>query len=337
MKLPCAAVCALIVTLARLAAAADEHDASTILLVVDASDVALRTRVAAELGSLGFSVEDGEPADAGSSLALRARVAGAVAAVEIRALENDTFHITVVDRVTGKTVGRELSGQPNDERTTRELLALQTSELLRASLMEVEAPHPPRGEVPPSDVVHEVAATTRPVRSAAPVLAARTGVLLSPGLSAAPLLEVASGLRFPPRWSATLTLATELAPSTRQEAEGELRVIARWLDLGGSFSLLPNQSRITLALDAGFTLVVLSASGDAQASGVVGEETFTWVPAVHSGIESATRIASNLWWTLRPAVGVALIEPAVRVADRDAVVWGRPWVQCSTGLMLELP
>jgi hypothetical protein len=123
-----------------------EPGAGTILLVVDERADALATRVAAELSALGFEVSSQTRQPSAPELASEARRAGAFAAIGIGPTADGTVEITVLDRVTGKTLRREVLGRSLTDPTTRELVALRASELLRASLMEIEAPHPPRGD-----------------------------------------------------------------------------------------------------------------------------------------------------------------------------------------------
>jgi hypothetical protein len=85
---------------------ADAPPAGTILLVVDERAGALATRVAAELEALGFSVRSQTREPRPAELATEARRAGAFAAIGIGPTAQGTVEITVLDRVTGKTVRR---------------------------------------------------------------------------------------------------------------------------------------------------------------------------------------------------------------------------------------
>jgi hypothetical protein len=310
------------------------------LLVVDERAVALATRVAAELETLGFSVEAQTREPNPAELALAARHASAFAAIGIGPTAEGNVEITVLDRVTGKTVRRELLGRSLSDPTTRELVALRASELLRASLMEIEAPHPPRGEVPPPPAATRVASAPETLRR--PERRLRLGVeggaLVAPGLSAAPLLQGTFGARLLHALEVGVTLGSQLGPGERDAGVGRIESTARWLSVGPKLLLLPRreQSRVALGIDVTFTLLGLTASGFATDASYRGASQFVWSPAVTLGIDSKIRIHKQLWWALRPALGIATRTLSLQADDRELKLWGRPWLWCATGLEVEL-
>ena len=310
------------------------------MLVVDPRAVALATRVAAELSALGFSVLSRSHEPRPSELPGEARRAGAFAAISIGPTAQGNVEITVLDRVTGKSVRRELLGRSLEDPTTRELVALRASELLRASLMEIEAPHPPRGELPVTADVSEVARAPETIRRPErPLrLGAESGILLAPGLSAAPLLQASFGLRVHERLELGLGLGSQLTAAERVEAVGRVQVLARWLSVGPKLLLLPRRegSRVALGIDAGLSLVALSASGFARDASHRGQSRFVWAPAATFGIDSKIRLHKQLWWALHPALGFTTGQLVLRADGQDLRLWGRPWLQCSTGLEVEL-
>jgi hypothetical protein len=321
-------------------ARADAPASGRILLVVDERAVALATRVTAELTSLGFSVEAQTREPNPAELALAARQASAFAAIGIGPTAAGDVEITVLDRVTGKTVRRELLGRSLEDPTMRELVALRASELLRASLMEIEAPHPPRGDMPPTPAVKRVASAPetlrRPVRNLR--LGVEGGALVAPGLSAAPLLQATFGASLMPALELSVTLGSQLTPSEHDAGVGRVESTARWLSVGPKLLLLPRreQARVALGVDANFTLLGLSASGFATDSSYRGASHFVWSPAVTLGIDSKIRIHKQLWWALRPAVGFATRTLSLQAEGRELRLWGRPWLWCATGLEVEL-
>jgi hypothetical protein len=321
-------------------ARADAPPAGTILLVVDERAGALATRVAAELEALGFTVQAQTHEPRPAELATEARRAGAFAAIGIGPTAAGTVEITVLDRVTGKTLRREVLGRSLTDPTTRELVALRASELLRASLMEIEAPHPPRGELPPSPVVKRVARAPETIRRPERRwrLGAESGVLVAPGLSAAPLLQATVGVRTWERLELGATLGGQLTASGRVFDEGRLEATARWLSFGPKLLLLPRreENQVTLGLEAQLTLLALSASGFAADATHRGQSRFVWTSAGTLAIDSKIRLHKQLWWALKPALGFAFSELALRADGQDVRIWGRPWLQCSTGLEVEL-
>ncbi len=312
----------------------------TILLVVDERAGALATRVAAELEALGFSVQSRTHEPRPAELAADARRAGAFAAIGIGPTAEGSVEITVLDRVTGKTLRRELLGRSLTDPTTRELVALRASELLRASLMEIEAPHPTRGDLPATPVVAKVAVAPETIRRPERRLrlGAESGVLVAPGLSATPLLQATVGARLFERLELGATLGSQLTAGGRASDAGRIEAVARWFGLGPKLLLLPRRegSRVALGLQAQLTLLGLSASGFAVDATHRGQSHSVWTPAGTLGIDSKIRLHKQLWWALEPSLGFAFSELSLRADGQDVKVWGRPWLQCSTGLEVEL-
>ncbi|HEX2678129.1 MAG TPA: hypothetical protein VHM19_15850, partial [Polyangiales bacterium] len=242
-------------------ARAEAPATGTILLVVDERAVALATRVAAELQTLGFSVATQARPPNPSELTQAARDAGAFAAIGIGPTASGSVEITVLDRVTGKTLRRELLGQSLSDPTTRELVALRAAELLRASLMEIEAPHPPRGELPAPPSVRRVASAPETLRQPDRRfrLAVEGGALVTPGLSTAPLLQASFGVRVLPALELVATVGSQLTPSERELEVGRLEATSRWLGLGPRVALLPRteRTRVELGVSVGIGLLSL--------------------------------------------------------------------------------
>jgi hypothetical protein len=330
----------LLLLLVTRQAHADTPPSGTILLVVDERAVALATRVAAELEALGFSVQSQTREPKPAELAAEARRAGAFAAIGIGPTAEGSVEITVLDRVTGKTLRREILGRSLTDPTTRELVALRASELLRASLMEIEAPHPPRGDLPATPVVARVANAPETIRRPERRLrlGAETGVLVAPGLSAAPLLQAALGVRIWERLELGATLGGQLTASGRVFDVGRIEATARWLGLGPKLLLLPrtDSSHVALGIEAQLTLLALSASGFAVDASQRGQNRFVWSSAGTLGIDSKIRLHKQLWWALKPSLGFAFSELPLRADGQDVKIWGRPWLQCATGLEVEL-
>lgn len=312
----------------------------TILLVVDERAVALATRVAAELSALGFAVETQTREPNPPELAAEARRAGALAAIGVGPTREGNVEITVLDRVTGKTLRRELLGRSLTDPTTRELVALRASELLRASLMEIEAPHPPRGDLPPTPVAIRVARAPETFRHPDRLwrLGVESGALVAPGLSAAPLLQASVGVRLLHALELTATLGSQLTPGQRYVGEGRLETTARWLNVGPKLLLLPRDedSDVALGVDVDFTLLALSASGFASDASYRGQSHFSWSAAGTLGIDSKIRLHRQVWWALRPAIGYATQRVSLRADAQEVKMWGRPWLSFATGLEVEL-
>jgi len=324
-----------------LTARAEHRENGTILLIVDTRARALATRVAAELEALGFFVLTRAQEPRAAQLSDEARSAGAMAAIWIGPTAEGSVEITLLDRVTGKIVRREVLGPSLEDPTMRELVALRASELLRASLMEIEAPHPPRGDVPASANVNKVvsSASTSRRQSRRLMLEVESGVLLVPGLSAAPLLQLSASTRATERLALGFGFGGQLTSSSRAAAHGRIEALARWLGAGAELLLLPPgaETRVALGIDVQALLVALSAQGTAADALDRGQSGLVWIPAARVGLAARVRLSQGLWWTLEPTVAVTAAKIALRVDGQELQAWGRPWLAWSSGLELELP
>jgi hypothetical protein len=151
-------------------------------------------------------------------------------------------------------------------------------------------------------------------------------------------LQAALGLRLLRHLELGATLGSQLTAGERSFDQGRIETTARWLGLGPKLLLIPRSDagKVTLGIDAELTLLALSASGFAADASYRGQSRFVWTPAATLGIDSKIRLHKQLWWVLRPALGFAFSELSLRADGRDVKVWGRPWLQCSTGLEVEL-
>ena len=129
------------------------------LVVLVASDPASQAarRLSKELQGIGIDVlvlkATPENSSGRESLERSARSVGAIAAVRLVASGGGT-EVWVADRITGKTVIRELMG-PTGADAEPDDVAVGAVELLRASLMELHSPNPPRGEAEAPQVVRD--------------------------------------------------------------------------------------------------------------------------------------------------------------------------------------
>jgi hypothetical protein len=141
-----------------LAPAPARAEEGKVLVLVAPSATGLALRIRAELEALGFSVELRPSTTAPveiDHLADEARSAGAVAAVQVQKASRQVG-LWLFDRVTGKAVRREVPG----DQSTDEVLAVKTTELLWASLIEIQRPGFVPAEVPPPTSARQLLAAT---------------------------------------------------------------------------------------------------------------------------------------------------------------------------------
>jgi hypothetical protein len=301
------------------------------VLLVDPGSQPLTARLREEIESLGLEVTVVSEADPAEPLELRARLADAVAAIRITQRGSGSVVMTILDRATGKTVSRHLPIATGSDPAARELVATRTAELLRASLMELEAPHPSRGD---AAVTPEVRALAAPVAaSRATTLAVAAGPALGSSQSLGVSLDiwVAVLLRTQGAFGATAGVVAPGTGSGLESAEGRVKASAWQYRIGGIFE----GPRLTRALaphfEAGATLVTLTTDGVASAPfrGVEQHSTL-WGPWVSAGLrcEFVPRLS------LLSAAEIVLLFPktVIRADSSEVATFGRPLLAAKTGL-----
>jgi len=134
-------------------ARASQAEPRTVVIMAETHTEAVSQRLRQEIEALGFQVEVQPETAPLRSLEAIAEEAGAMAVIRVKSLLAGGVEMTVLDRVTGKTVHRELARASESNPADRELVATRTVELFRASLMELSADHPTRGAVTASPPV----------------------------------------------------------------------------------------------------------------------------------------------------------------------------------------
>ena len=306
-------------------------------------------RLLAELGGLGFDVVVGQQTGAPSRgpLEARARAEGAFAAVRI-VPSQEGVEVWIVDRVTGKTVLRNISLDPHAD-SPEAIVAVRTAELLRASLLETTLSHPARGEVEPSPEVLELVPTPapapasprRPPSAVPPPPSAPSSdpadayVGLGASLAASPGGVPPSGHLFVGyrhhlgslfRVSALALLPT-FAP--RVEARGGAATFAVGLIGAGLEVGSPRDQRWQPWAGAGLgaTWARLDGSGAA-------ENAVSFAPYGRAGVG----FAAARGWVLHLSALGGMTEPypVVRQGPREVARWGRPFVVGTLGVDVAL-
>jgi hypothetical protein len=327
-------ICSSLVALAAAATrSAHAEDARSTVLLVDPGSAPLTHRLREEIEALGLDVTvvpDGHPRE---PLEARARRARAVGAIRITGSDSGSVDMTILDRATGKTVSRHLAVATPSDPASAELVATRTVELLRASLMELDAPHPPRGDAP---VTADVQALAEPgFRSKAGTFAVATGpaVVVSPRLGASFDVWVALSLHADSGVGAT---ARVLAPATGGEVqtpEGRVSTVAWQYRLGASYDGSAPSAGFAPRVEAGLALVTLATDGSTRAPfRSVRERSVTWGPWASLGLEIA--LARRLSVVAGADATFLLPKTVIRAAGREVAAFGRPLVGAAAGLEL---
>ncbi|WP_441292540.1 hypothetical protein ACSRUE_21020 [Sorangium sp. KYC3313] len=302
-------------------------------------------RIVAEIESLGFRAERLDPAAepaSRASLEASAREVGAIAA--IRAVPSERgVEIWIADRVTGKTVLREMAdggGTPDSDAA----LALRAVELLRASLLEAGLPAPPPGEVPATREIREKLRVRAPDTPPAPAqrpspalrLSLAPGALLSPGgFGAAVSIDV--GLSWLPSEHAGAIAFAAIPVSAHQveRSQGTAELSVLLAGGGARFQLAPRDSPWTASADLGFSAVLLWSTGVASkgfrssASAAVTASPFAGV-GLSFALTPTFRLRAD-------ALASVLVEGvSVRFVERETATWGKPFILSSAGIEIDL-
>jgi hypothetical protein len=318
-----------------------EEPASTVVVVVETGESALVQRLGQEIESMGLRVMWGGPElPPGRSLEAEARAAGAVAAIRVTRGGGGVVEMTILDRVTGKTVHRELTVSTPADPAAAELIATRTVELLRASLMELASPHPPRGEVP---VTAEVRALAPPPTKPAP--RERLGILSAaagPAVFYSPEWRAGGDLLLGVTWMTTSLFGVEgsvlvpLLPERFATQEGYAELAATLARVGGVVRWGARSSAVGGQSVAGIAVASLAFRGVARAP-YAGVHDHLWSCSPYLGSGLGWRIVSNFGARADVAVGIDASHTVVRFAGREVADWGRPWLAGSAALELSWP
>ena len=156
-----------------------------VLLVVDQADDPFAERIRAELVALGLDVVSLEPwrtGEAIESLDAAGRSEGASAAIRMLATRKGV-EVWMANQPTGRSLLRQLIVDESPTGPNLGLVALQTAELLRTSLLSIPDPGPGKAARSQPDAA---ASPSVPVVTAAPREPAKWGVLAAFGAMFSP-------------------------------------------------------------------------------------------------------------------------------------------------------
>lgn len=305
--------------------------AASRVLLIDPRSEPLTVRLREELESLGLEVvivAEGDPAE---PLELRARLADAVGAIRITQRGSGSVDMTILDRATGKTVSRHLPIATGTDPASSELVATRTVELLRASLMELEAPHPSRGDAAVTPEVRALAPPVAEPRATALGVAVGPTLVSSHGLGVSLDIWVAVALRTQSGFGVTASIVVPGTGHALESPEGQVNVFARQYRLGGVFEGPHLASGLILHFEAGATLVTLTTDGEASAPyrGVEQHSTL-WGPWVSAGLRY--ELVPRLSLLAAAELSLLFPETVIRSDGHEVATFGRPLIAAKAGL-----
>ena len=289
---------------------------------------AVATRIAAELGDLGFEVQSTTD-DPGEDLARVSRLRGAAAVIRA-APDAGALDLWIMNQASGRITQIRLPAEPSSDGAT----ALRAVEQVRASLLEVRRrrrPRPPDPPRPPSSPP-----PSPPSQHAKPHLGAieiAPALLVSPGgLSPAPAVILAA------RWmpagfvSAGALLLAPLTPS-RVSTPGGV-VALRPMLLGAGLRLSPGPIGLwSPSVEVGGAALWVHGSATA-ARGYRATSVDRAIGAAY--LRAGVALALSARFAVRADVlgGAALPEARVAVDGREVARWGEPFIAPSLGMEL---
>jgi len=160
-----------------------------------------------------------------------ARRHGAVAAFRVLVAEGKV-EVWLADRVTGKVLLREVLVQHGGSKSAESMVVARAVELLRVSLLELDTPHAPRGEVPPPPELESVVGYPE-TQSAYSVMLGASALIASEEVGVAPGVEGRFRWRPVERLALVAGVSVPALPVELEgHEEGSAQLTPRWFSLG---------------------------------------------------------------------------------------------------------
>jgi hypothetical protein len=309
------------------------------IAVVDRDGAPVARRIAAELSALGFrviSVADDAEQPSRMHLEEVARSSGAVAAVRV-APSSKGIEVWLVDRVTGKTVLREVLARDAATAGTDAVVAVRTVELLRASLLEIDLPHPSRGDVLPSAALRRAARLPPPAgadvrahsgqASDSVWFGAASGSSISPGgLGASPAFVLGAYWQPAGRLSAGIVSFLPVVPARLTSVEGTSDVYTTLLGAGVRVDLMDRGGTWVPDVGTGISMLMFHMDGTGKPPAYQGRSDMVVTAAPYAELGLSCRLLRDLSLRSEMRAAIAMPEPVIRFAGRDVARMGRPLV-----------
>jgi hypothetical protein len=204
-----------------------------LVLITNHRDAAIIPLLRSELESLELvvdTVESSATEELPHDLLRTGRTRNAVATIRVL-VSTGRVEVWIADRVTGKVVLRDVLAEATSSKISESTIVLRVVELLRASLMEADAPHAPRGEVKPPPKLFPVLgypdAASRLHLELGPAL-----LLSANGVGPMPMLEFDTGYRIFDHFTVVGSGAITFLPGNVQGAQGTAKIHARLFGVG---------------------------------------------------------------------------------------------------------
>jgi hypothetical protein len=306
-----------------------------VLLIVDRPDDRFAGRIRAEISGLGMLVLTLEPwrtAEPVGPLEEAARAQQAVAAIRMVPSRNGV-EVWMADRTTGRSLLRQLVVDESPGGPNEGLVALQTAELLRTSLLSAPPPPAPRPVVSPPPTAPAVPPPAVPpppvvTAPASPAAAVKAGVqagiggFYAPGGTGGELQAWFSVHRsFGGRLGLAVDFSLPLGSATLSGPEGSTRMRTH---LGGVVLLAHAHAPAAFYASGGVgaALVRVGFDGETDNPMLTARSTSLVTGAGYLRGDAGLEAASWLRVGVRAVAGAALRHAGVRLAGNEAATWG---------------
>jgi len=321
---------------------AEAHAQSTesarpvVLLLVESRSPRLVQLIRNELSLFGFDSQLIRPKERITSPTQVRDLAierNAAAALRIHA-SSGGVEVWIADRMTGKTTMREmLAPGKKESKPSPRLIAIQTVELLRASLLEVHLKERPRA---PVGVPPETKAHLLPAQDSKFVLSLGPAALWSPDRRA-PSLQTKLGVSYlaSSRIETGITASLPLLAPDIHGSEGSARV--HMTGLGGHATLLLGDRHDALVPVVGFAADAVRTVVTAKASpGYLSQENESWraLGRIQGGANLG--LARHISFGFRLWVGGTPSPVVVRFDGKDQATIGPVLLGATLELRVEL-
>jgi hypothetical protein len=338
-----------------LSGAATVAGAETPSIVLIGTQGSLSSQIEADLTRLGFQVLPNDPgggtpaSDAAQTpreLQAAARAAGAEAAVAVRPSALGV-EVWLVDRVTGKTLSREVLHTGAGAEQER-VIAVRIVELLRASLLELQLPSGAEGEVRATPALQALVGLPsapglgerEPASAAMPApsygafrLEGGLGLGSSIGATSLTPLGTLGGL-----WQPTEHLAIglfsliPLASADVSDREGSARISTWEVHAGPRIYPLSASGPLRPFIDVGLALLWFQIEATRAESPLIATSDNLLTAGAHASLGLTWQLSSHFSLYSTAGASVAALEPVVQFAGRDVLTLAQPLAFCTFGV-----
>jgi len=308
-----------------------------VVLVTNHADARIMPLLKAELESLGIEVvlvDHGENEVIPRDLSEAARKTHALAGFRV-IVAKKSVEVWIADRVTGKIVLREALEQDTSSKGSESVVVLRAVELLRVSLMELEAPHAPRGDAKPPKEIEKLAGF--PAQKAIHAIEVGAfGSWYSSDLGALPGLHLGYRYRISNWIHAGLTVQRTLSTSEVESNDGsataELTAGQAFIGLHYPEATALLQPAVRLGAGVLFTRIVGNTSGTLDE---FSHNVFSPSLLVHARLNIRLSSAFRLW--LAAEATPVFARPAIDMAEERAASFSPVFVSGLGGMQIAWP